>query len=232
MDQRNTKVEVKPLPTFLVVSNSPLQIRTTIHRLRHTPCFWKLLRKLLNPYPWYFKLPPYADVASLQAGGADIIEERHTGLAECQWIPIYKARDTPLRCLYRMMEEICADRVVLMGYDCMYYFFHTGKRWRLANCPDPKDPDPIRYAILACLVEELVKAFNWRLELGLRHDHSKDFSENRATNFERERVPDWAASVPPIENFLQLTYSQEGIKFSPYFTKRNLGVCTGHLYNI
>lgn len=35
----------------------------------------------------------------------------------------------------------------------------------LHGMPDPSDRDPIQYAILAYIAEELAKTFNWRLSL-------------------------------------------------------------------
>ncbi|EEH36249.2 hypothetical protein PAAG_00572 [Paracoccidioides lutzii Pb01] len=45
--------------------------------------------------------------------------------------------------------------------------------------PDPHDPDPIRYAIIACLVEFMPEVFNFNLSIGMRRDgndvHPKDW---------------------------------------------------------
>lgn len=59
--------------------------------------------------------------------------------------------------------------------------------------PDPSDDDPVRYAILASLVEALVDAFNWKMQLGIRRgeDAALDKSVNRATDFSKEEPPSW-----------------------------------------
>jgi hypothetical protein len=118
-----------------------------------------------------------------------------------------------------------------MAYECEYFFFHGEKSWRLSGVPDPKDPDPARYAVLASMVEALVHAFNWRLELGLRRDKSVDLSEQRATNFVPEEAPAWVATVKPSPEPLHLAKSEDGTP-SPYFSKRNIRAPTGYLYTV
>ena len=45
------------------------------------------------------------------------------------------------------------------------YYFWRQAGWRI---PDPKDPNPLRYAILASLAESMVDAYNWKISLRLR----------------------------------------------------------------
>jgi hypothetical protein len=45
--------------------------------------------------------------------------------------------------------------------------------------PSGADDNPVRYAILASMIEALVKAFNWRLESGIHRHGPKDETENR-----------------------------------------------------
>ncbi|KAK7001014.1 hypothetical protein R3P38DRAFT_1810209 [Favolaschia claudopus] len=75
--------------------------------------------------------------------------------------------DTPLRALYRLYECTVDYDANEMMLDSQYWF-HQQAHWRLADVPDPKDPDPTRYAIIASLVEDLVDAFNYEIKLGLR----------------------------------------------------------------
>lgn len=111
------------------------------------------------------------------------------GIMQLRRIPLFRKRDTPLYSLYRLYEDLCSNDLVMMGYECEYFFFHNEQSWRLSQILDPQDAGPIRYAILASMVEALVDAFNWRLQLGLRRDKSMDESEQRTTNLRREERP-------------------------------------------
>lgn len=81
-------------------------------------------------------------------------------LTNMQTIPIWRARDTPLRSLYRIAREHYA-----VGPEVEHFWYQVRRPWELHGMPDPSDRDPIQYAILACIAEELVKTFNWRLSL-------------------------------------------------------------------
>lgn len=75
----------------------------------------------------------------------------------------------------------------------------------LVSIPDPQDQDPILYAILASIVEALVDAFNWRLELRTRRDNTVDKSEHRSSNFVKEEAPPWTSRVGALEEHLDLS---------------------------
>ena len=49
---------------------------------------------------------------------------------------------------------------VLYWQVCEYLFRRGSGRWSLERIEDPCDEDPVRYAVLASLVEALVEAFN------------------------------------------------------------------------
>lgn len=119
----------------------------------------------------------------------------------------------------------------MMCYECEYFFFHDEHSWRLRRIPDPKDPDPITYAILASMVEALVDAFNWRLEQGLRRNKSVDESKQRNTNFKREEAPIWTAAVNPLPATLHLDKLEQGTLDGP-FLKRNIRAPIGYLYTV
>ncbi|KAF3407253.1 hypothetical protein DPV78_001729 [Talaromyces pinophilus] len=95
----------------------------------------------------------------------------------------------------------------MMGYEYTYFFFHSESRWFLSNVADPEDNDPIRYAMVASMVEVLVDVFNWGFELGIRRNNTLDKSEKHTTNFKREVAPCWTAKVG-------------GVKDKSIFTKR------------
>jgi hypothetical protein len=89
---------------------------------------------------------------------------------------------------------------VLLRLECEYMWQRHSKKWALRSVPDPRDPDPLRYAMLASIVEELVKAFNWRLQHGMRRNgkHVRRSMGNPWPEYEPEVVPSWTAFVPPI----------------------------------
>lgn len=72
-------------------------------------------------------------------------------------IPIYHARDTPLRSLYRLFEDICASDFITSAHS---FFVYSEPRWALACILNPRDNDPVRYVFLANMVGALVDAFN------------------------------------------------------------------------
>lgn len=161
--------------------------------------------------------------------------ERQPGLRQLQCIPLWRTRDTPLCSLYRLFEDLCSRQYIFMGYEGEYWFYRDESRWRLCNVPDPKESDPVVYAILASFVEALVAAFNWKLTLGVRRNARNDLSENRASNFEPETAPAWTASVPPIEKTLDLNTHPHGAPEGdphPAFLKRNIIAPVTRLYSI
>lgn len=214
---------------------SPLKIRSSIRRIRSCPDPWSLFFFLFWPLPWRY--PIQSPLLPVEAVGQrlDIINERQAAILQLRSIPIFRMRDTPLRSLYRLVEDVCACDFIMMGYECTYFFFHTESRWLLSAVPDPRDDDPVRYAMLASMMEALVDAFNWRLELGIRRDNTLDRSEKRATNFKREVAPSWTAKVEGVQN--KLIFNEEGWTESDMteernFWKRNIKVPNGYLYTV
>lgn len=80
-----------------------------------------------------------------------------------------------------------------------YSFYQA--HWALESIPDPSDSDPVRYAVLASIVEELVRAFNWRLSRGRRRDHLH-VARRKGTEVypacERVKGPGWTRGVAPV----------------------------------
>lgn len=109
-------------------------------------------------------------------------------------------RDTPLRSVYRLYEIYMTQEFVFLRIECEYMWYHTGQKWSLSSIPDPCDPNPVRYAMLASIVEELVKAFNWRLKHGARRNRKTVYRtmENPWPEYDPEVAPSWTAAVPPI----------------------------------
>lgn len=213
----------------------PLKVRSTLRRIRACHHSWSLFFTLVWPFPWRYSLPrPFLSVEEIEKR-PDTCDEHQSGIRQLHNIPIYHARDTPLRSLYRLFEDLCACDFVMMGYECTYFFFHPEPRWALACIPDPRDNDPIRYAILASMVETLVDAFNWRLELGIRRNNIIDISEQRSSNFVREEAPSWTLKAGTLEEplvFQEAGSEIYGMTMEQYFLKRNIKVPNGYLYTV
>jgi hypothetical protein len=144
---------------------------------------------------------------------------------------LFRIRDTPLRSLYRLYEAICAQKPFPLSRETDYFFFQQ-PGWKLESIPDPKDPDPVRYAILASLVEEMVTLFNLRNGLGIRRGerpgkmagryNAKDRAalQAEAARF-HESPPPWVAHVPPVDGEINLM-RRPNIRSSLFFKKRNI----------
>ena len=126
----------------------------------------RLLLRLINPFPLRFSTPtPLSSYEILQ--DPQIVEHRmkEFGLPSVRTIWPFYLRDTPLSCLYRMYEWGAAGVNVQVGYETEYFWYHTG--WKVEDIPDPKDPDPVRYAALAGFAEVMALAFNERIDMGI-----------------------------------------------------------------
>ncbi|KAF8971822.1 hypothetical protein BDZ97DRAFT_1901489 [Flammula alnicola] len=148
--------------------------------------------------------------------------------------PLFRARDIPLRCLYRLYEAVCSmSRNELMEES--QYYFHCQPKWRLKDIPNPKDPDPQRQAILASLVETLVDSFNFKIGMGLRRGVTCEkpyliAGFQRQPNPPYEEVPEWPASVEPLSKTLKMHPILVETPY-PYFMKRNIVVIVDSLWN-
>lgn len=224
---------------------TPLKLRYSLGRLRHNHSRpWLALLRLFVPYPtWQFPVPEPLPPHEL-LGNDHLMLRRRYDLRNLTAIPLWRARDTPLRSLYRLCESMLSGEYSPMGEETEYFWYQ--RRWALHRIPDPADPDPIRYAILACLVEELVTAFNWRLSLGLRRDHNhvlRERDEDPYPPYEPVSGPAWTKDVPPIPQeclaHLQSEFVRDGRQLvleergvSEVFAKRNIVTNVGWLYTI
>ena len=225
-------------PKFLRRSKTPLKIRNTIFRRTSCPQTGKLLLRLVWPVPWYLQ-PPSQQLSftELRTGGESTLDFRQIGIYQLHEIPLFRGRDTSLAALYRLYEDLSCGQLIWMSYECEYFFFHPERRWRLDQIPDPKDPDPLRSALLASMVEALVDAFNWRLELGIGRDRrfKKDFVVEREVGLEPERCPAWTSSIAPLEKTLKLNTGEDGKELGnphPAFLKRSIEAPMGYLYTV
>ncbi|KAG6261736.1 hypothetical protein E4U49_003674 [Claviceps purpurea] len=202
---------------------SPLKLRATYSRLRKCTGRRKVLFQLLITIPWHFPIPALSSPSDYHSRENSSLQPNILLLHN---IPLYRIRDTPLRSLYRLYEDICSGNLIMMGYESDYFFYHTENSWQLSQIPDPRDRDPIRYAILASLVEALVSAFNWKLQQGLRRDGTH-VGDNKTANLQTR--PNWTADVQPLPEKLRLRKSQAD-SADPEFLRRNIDAPTGYLY--
>ncbi|KAJ8058331.1 hypothetical protein OCU04_012523 [Sclerotinia nivalis] len=87
-----------------------------------------------------------------------LFSRHHPNIWTLRYIPIWVLRDNPLRSLYRLYEIFMTREFVLLRLECEYMWRRCGPKWALRSIPDPRDPDPIRYAMLASITEELADA--------------------------------------------------------------------------
>lgn len=189
---------------------SPLQLRGSIVRLRHDHRhpYFALLKLFISQleipsWNWTYNYPLPEPLAPKDiAGNEALFDQHHPEIFNPRYIPIWTMRDTPLRAIYRLYEIFMTREFVLLRLECEYMWHRPGQKWSLGSIPDPRDPDPVRYAMLASIVEELVKAFNRRLQHGLRRAGKKKVRrtmENPWPAYEPEVTPTWTALVPPIQ---------------------------------
>jgi len=107
--------------------------------------------------------------------------------------------DTAIASLYRIYEFFILDWNIAFRNELEYFSYHP--EWTLSSLPDPADPDPLRYAILAVLVRLLSISFNRRIQRGLPRDAPPiilDFEELKSHPIILEEVPSWVDKVPPL----------------------------------
>lgn len=161
----------------------------------------------------------------------DIIWNRYRDIVTLRQDPEFITIDTPTASMYRICEFICADEPNQIMLEMQYFWSRSS--WTLCSIPDPSDIDVERYAVLASLVESLVSAFNFRLNLGLRRDGAPDPGP--------ETCPTWVSKVSALRNPLHLRRPFEdafesqdlyNLKASDPFSKRNIVANAGNLFSI
>ncbi|KAG5287188.1 hypothetical protein I7I48_03054 [Histoplasma ohiense] len=191
---------------------SPLKLRGSIKRLRHhnKRPYLALLRLFLpaSLTSWSYPIPEPLPPLRLVDNPSLCWTRRCEGdLKNLQAIPLWRSHDTPLRSLYRMYEATMAGEsmIVAIGYEVEYFWYQSGPAWELDCIPDPQDPDPIRYAILACIVESMPEAFNFKLSIGMRRDRKNvppgdwDGVNNPYAPYTSVAGPEWTKHVLPID---------------------------------
>ncbi|KAK3943695.1 hypothetical protein QBC46DRAFT_351274 [Diplogelasinospora grovesii] len=135
-----------------------------------------------------------------------------------------------------------ADQGILLGYETEHLWKHSDPAWGLHLLPDPRDGNvdgPERDAVMASFLEDVVRAFNWCLTLGLRGGAPpvERAEDGTAAPFIPERCPDWVASVPPLPERLVLHEVRPELAHLPIplddpYLKRNIDAGTGYLTTV
>ena len=204
---------------------------------RSCPHPWRTLWKLLWPLPWWYRLPAPLDPLEIR-DFPDIVHQRYY-VEENYWrlrsFPLFRLRDTSLRSLYRLHDCLCADHQNYIMLESDYFWRQA--HWRIKDMPDPRDPNPVRYAILASLLESMVEAYNWKIKLGLRRgvgvtnkEQDKTFRED--PNMPFEEVPSWALLVPPVDEWTSFLEERAVRNYSAPFYKRRISANPSQLENI
>lgn len=113
---------------------------------------------------------------------------------------------TPLASLYRIYEYFVAGNTA--GIRNEVEFFFNQPSWALAEIPDPQDPDPERYAVLAVLPCYMAHAFNRLIERGLPRGSPAIImgdaaeAELKSKPVVLEKEPKWTAHVPRLQKTL------------------------------
>ena len=109
--------------------------------------------------------------------------------------------DSPSASFYRIYEFFVLGWTTAFRNE-LEYFCCSHPDWSVSALPDPIDPDPTRYAVLAVLTQLMCASFNRRIERGLPRDAPAiiiDFAALRARPKVYERPPGWAGHVVALE---------------------------------
>jgi hypothetical protein len=212
-----------PTRTGLGLRNALRHARSPKHPPEPHPYLFVL--RLLWPFPtWYFPAalpPPPREIMAYP----DRVRCQVRELMYLRSMPLWRARDTPQRALYRLYEALCAADGTMITYETEYFWRQSSPRWATANIPDPECEDPGQYAVMASLAEVLVDSFMWRLELGLRRNDSQIM--NRMV----DPPPPFVAEVPPLKEKLVLD-PDEDVYFDSPLHRRNIYMSTGWFYSV
>jgi hypothetical protein len=143
-----------------------------------------------------------------------------------------------------MYEAVVVDNWPMLQYEVEYFWRHRDRRWATASLYDPaldsQTPlDPVRYTVLAAIVEELVASFEWRLELGLRRKDPGLTLDQDYMPLVPESKPDWPSRVPALPEMLYLQPVNDDEEVTNLaladgnaFTRRNVFVWIGEFYTV
>lgn len=131
----------------------------------------------------------------------------------------------PTASLYRMYEYLVVGWDKGLKLEARHFFRqHT---WDMKSIPDPKDTDPVRYAIIAALIKYLVRAFNFAIERDVPRDAS-------SIGLVLEQAPEWTRLVPRLKDSFVLRDNvgkvPEERLWCPEFLKKNIVLEESYAY--
>ncbi|KAG8741587.1 hypothetical protein FRC10_002660 [Ceratobasidium sp. 414] len=220
---------------FGLVDNLYYRVSDPFRRISRAHRPFKTAFNLIWPlHRLHYALPPsplpLVILAHPEIGLEYLYRDGHYHQLRSIWL--FTIRDTPTRSLYRLCVSTCAQEQGEIMLESAYFWRHAD--WPMHDIPDPQDPDPVRYALLASLVEEIVDAFNFKIELGLRRGVELHETDYRALAQEEnkplESCPAWALRVPALEQ--QVNFGREGDGSMPAFRKRNIIADVNQLRNM
>jgi hypothetical protein len=230
-----TRWRVNKYKRMLVHPSTPLGLRATLRHARalrsppETNPYMFVLR-LMWPFPtWHLPAKLPAKPRDIMAASAEVAS-RSRDLMYLRSMPLWRARDTPQRALYRLYEAVCANNGPMIKDEMDYFWGRSEPRWATKNLEDPQCEDPEQYAVLAAVVEELVEAFMGRLQLGRRrHDNPIRNMYRDPPPMVPETCPAWTSRVPALETALVLHAGEDRLLDGPFFS-RNVWASSGYFY--
>ena len=117
-------------------------------------------------------------------------------------IPVWCARDTPIRSLYRIYEVIATHQLYAIGSEIEYFWHKSRRSWAVDRLPDSHDDNPMRYALLATIMEQLARSSNWRVSIRMRRDRRNIYREtmdDELPPFTPMVAPVWTKNMPDVD---------------------------------
>ncbi|EEP80014.1 predicted protein [Uncinocarpus reesii 1704] len=208
-------------------------------KLRH---IFRSTKSVDGLYP-QFPPPPPNVLLSNRQHFTDLIHHR-------KYLTPPGVQDNPLYSLYRLYEYVILDENTHLRNEIEYFW--RNHSWAVCDIPDPEDEDPERYAVLSCIPQLLVLAFNNNIELGLPRDAPAIMTHDQMDEYRRrekvwEKPPDWVAKVPPVKETLKIPYKKQvyvehpeyvvlehldNLEASEVFREKNILTARPHIYFI
>lgn len=177
---------------------------------------WQQVKNVISrytpPYKWREPAPPPAKF-TIKGGRPPPPRELMANRVICER-PLLGRRvnretDNPVAALYRIYEHITLDQHIEIRNELEMFWYHNS--WAVRDIPDPKDPDPERYACLACIPKILCLAFNKRIGLGLPRDAPPIFTADMMDEWKKkepvfEEEPEWVLAVPCLREVLAIPH--------------------------
>ena len=121
----------------------------------------------------------------------------------------------PLDVLRRMCDAIILRKDTVAFMDDVQLFWR--RSWVIQEVPDPKEQDPLRYALMACFLERMAEVWSAPPKNTL------------------SIPPKWCESVPPIKEKFSVLPDEFWMLFevspaSPIFKKRNIFALQNYMF--